>query len=327
MPSLRTEVTEIVTGLGMLGADDLDDAFRACPGELINVDGAAWARLRDGWNAGELRYDFYGAFTSGRAFLRSSDGLRGRRPERVEWKGTQRVARLDPVPVDLRVDRVFLVSCKYLSSILLNASPSAVFGGDDEPDWYVEVSPEAYQRFYESVRRSIGVNGMPPYVGDLTPDQRLELSRHVPSRLSGEMGETYRQLALDVGRASAARWRASLGSKRAREAALWQLLRISATPYFVLGATRGNVLRLRIDTAWDWRQRYDLRGFEIWGEDAGQPIVRWRAVVRDRERDEDLPVDGHVQVRWSHGKFRQPPEAKVYLDTPHSAVPGYHALG
>jgi hypothetical protein len=31
-------------------------------------------------------------------------------------------------------------------------------------------------------------------------------------------------------------------------------------------------------------------------------------------------------VRWSHGKFAQPPEAKVYLDTPHHQVPGYWRL-
>jgi len=30
-----------------------------------------------------------------------------------------------------------------------------------------------------------------------------------------------------------------------------------------------------------------------------------------------------VEVRWSHGRFAQAPEAKVYLDTPHTKVPGY----
>ena len=35
---------------------------------------------------------------------------------------------------------------------------------------------------------------------------------------------------------------------------------------------------------------------------------------------------GHVEVRWSHGRFCGPPEAKVYLDTPHADVPGYFPL-
>ncbi len=35
---------------------------------------------------------------------------------------------------------------------------------------------------------------------------------------------------------------------------------------------------------------------------------------------------GHVEIRWSHGRFAQPPEAKVYLDTPMADLPGYHPL-
>ena len=61
---------------------------------------------------------------------------------------------------------------------------------------------------------------------------------------------------------------------------------------------------------------------------AGQPKVEW--VARYRTRDgtgETRSVRGHVEVRWSHGRFAQPPEAKVYLDTPIEQVPGYHPLG
>ncbi len=37
-------------------------------------------------------------------------------------------------------------------------------------------------------------------------------------------------------------------------------------------------------------------------------------------------IEGHIEVRWSHGKFVQSPEAKVYLDTPHHLVAGYWPL-
>ena len=33
-----------------------------------------------------------------------------------------------------------------------------------------------------------------------------------------------------------------------------------------------------------------------------------------------------MEVRWSHGRFAQPPEAKVYLDTPTDELPGYFPL-
>ena len=52
-----------------------------------------------------------------------------------------------------------------------------------------------------------------------------------------------------------------------------------------------------------------------WGEHAGQPLVRWRVDVHDRELDTDRVIEGHVEVRWSHGKFGGVPEAKIYPDT------------
>jgi hypothetical protein len=116
-------------------------------------------------------------------------------------------------------------------------------------------------------------------------------------------------------------------AKRAEaEAVLWRLLRIGSAPYFVLGAQRDRSLRLRVMTPWDWRQAYELKRMDVWGDDAGQPQVRWQAQIRARDTGEEHSVDGHVEVRWSHGRFGKPPEAKAYLDTPHHRVPGYVTL-
>ena len=81
MPALRTEITEIVTGLGALG-DDLDAVLTAdeAPDELRNVDEATWARLRTAHLDGTHRADILAAWNNGRALLRASDGLRNRRP-------------------------------------------------------------------------------------------------------------------------------------------------------------------------------------------------------------------------------------------------------
>lgn len=58
----------------------------------------------------------------------------------------------------------------------------------------------------------------------------------------------------------------------------------------------------------------------------GQPLVTWSAMVRDRELGRIDEVRGHVEVRWSHGRLRGAPEAKIYLDTPHADVPGHVPL-
>ena len=69
-----------------------------------------------------------------------------------------------------------------------------------------------------------------------------------------------------------------------------------------------------------------IAGGEQGAVHAGQPLVRWRVDVHDRESDESRVIEGHVEVRWSHGKFGGAPEAKVYLDTPHHEVAGYEPL-
>jgi len=59
---------------------------------------------------------------------------------------------------------------------------------------------------------------------------------------------------------------------------------------------------------------------------AGQPEVSWRATVRERASGAQVDIHGHVEIRWSHGRFQGAPEAKVYLDMPHMDVPGYFPL-
>ena len=110
------------------------------------------------------------------------------------------------------------------------------------------------------------------------------------------------------------------------EAMLWRLLRVGSAPYFVLGSSAERSLRLRIATSWDWRQHFKLAAFSLAPQRGGQPRVGWHAVVRDRTSSESVEVTGHIEVRWSHGRFGGLPEAKGYLDTPHHLVPGYFAL-
>ena len=109
---------------------------------------------------------------------------------------------------------------------------------------------------------------------------------------------------------------------------LWRLLRIGSAPYFVLGNDRktGLPARFRIASPWDWRDQFELVAFEVSPSEAGQPRVDWAGTYRPRDGGGERTVQGHVEVRWSHGRFAQPPEAKVYLDTPMSLLPGYHPL-
>jgi hypothetical protein len=230
------------------------------------------------------------------------------------------------------VDHVYLVSCKYLSRIVLNASPPYLFDrllvgghGHRSPDWYRTVAPDEFQSFYEVVRRLVAPD-LPPTVELLTLEDRQELARGLVGRWPKELLPEASRFAQIVAERSANRWRAALDSAGAAERLLWRLLRIGSAPYFVLGTDRSASLRLRIETPWDWKQSHRVVSFDIGTQASEQPVVTWRATVEDVRSATRVELVGHIEIRWSHGKFKSSPEAKVYLDTPHHQVPGYVPL-
>lgn len=325
-------MTELATGLGMLGEADVRTALALEPREMVSVSPELWQNLRDLHDGGRFRQEFEAAWMNGRAFLSSTHALRGRRPIIIEWKGATRAPGDEVVPADLRVDHVYLVSCKYLSKIVLNASPAYLFdrllaGGQGlrGTDWYRSVAPSELEALYRSARDHTGLP-LPASLDQLAPPERRLLAKALRRRWPPELMAEATRFAALVSERTAEHWRASLLSPTSSERLLWRLLRIGSAPYFVLGTDSTTNLRLRIETPWDWRQRHRLVAFEIGTKVSEQPIVTWRAVIEDRPSGEVDELLGHVEIRWSHGKFNGPPEAKVYLDTPHHRVPGYVPL-
>jgi hypothetical protein len=336
VPAERTEVTEITTGLAMFGAPDLAAALGAPPAGFGGVGDEGWERLRDLARAGRHRAEFAAAWANGRCFLDAADGLRGRPPLVVEWKGPQRPPGPDPVPADLRIDHVYLVSCKYNSRIQLNGSPWSVFGaapsgsnGAGRGDWYDEVARDPLQALYDIVGFETGLApALPARAADLATAQRRELAAALGrgAWTSAAAADAYAALSTAVAAGTARRWRDVLRSPARREATLWRFLRVAATSYFVLGSDGDRMVRVRVGSPWDWRQSFRLRSFAVEPAESRQPVVGWEATVDDRARGTARTVAGHVEIRWSHGRFGGAPEAKVYLYTPHHEVPGYWPL-
>jgi hypothetical protein len=382
-------VTELGTGLGMLGDTDVDLALRTRSSVMRSLSPEDWDQLDTARAGGAFDAEFHAAWENGRAFLSATDGLRGRLPEVIEWKGVVRATGDEVDPVDLRIDHVYLVSCKYLSNILFNASPMHVFddllvGGQSRRgrglggDWFAETAPEQYQELYDVVRAAVqdrdvmgaGVAGgparrlighgrvAPPLPGlggaeddgpaavpvdtgpalaalaelparavDLTSAHRAALAARLKGGWPEAAKEVYGELSDAVALASVTRWRAALTHNAGAGASmLWRLLRMGSAPYFVLGSSATRSLRLRVATPWDWRQLFALDQFELFAQEGGQPRVGWSALVRERSSGQVHEVTGHVEIRWSHGRFSGPPEAKGYLDTGHHLVPGYFQL-
>jgi len=387
-------VTELGTGLGMLGDDDIDAALAARSPVMRSLSPDDWDQLCAARTGGAFEAEFHAAFENGRAFLSADDGLRGRLPQVVEWKGVVRASGDEVAPVDLRIDHVYLVSCKYLSDILFNVSPTHVFddllvGGQSRRgrglggDWFAEAALEHYQKLYDIVRREVhdgstadlksapagtdsmqpmaarasvregrtpqlfgaetqrseaatttvrsapitSVGALPERVVELTTHQRSALAAFLRGRWSDPAKTAYGELSLAVAQASVLRWRRALEQRSgAAEAMLWRLLRMGSAPYFVLGSSPTRSLRLRVATPWDWRQLFVLDRLSVFAQTGGQPRVGWLAEVRERSSGQVHEVHGHVEIRWSHGRFGGPPEAKGYLDSGHHLVPGYFEL-
>ncbi len=328
-----TTVTELATALGMLGYQSVDAALAARPPALANLTSLDWDRLDRLHAAGGHDGAFAAGFDNGAAFLTAADALRGRIPVLIEWKGSHKAPGDDAVPADLRVDHVYLISCKYRSRNLHNRSPSRVFdrlmgpGETDPTDWYLRTAPRQYQALYEAAASIAGTEGLPENVEQLDRPHRLALRAALRARAwPGVALAPYADLCQEVSARTAALWSGRIATPSQAEALVWRLLRILSAPYFILGSDSHHALRLRIDTPWDWRQRYRLRRLTVSQAFAGQPQVTWTAECTEHANGHTRTVAGHVEIRWSHGRFAQTPEAKVYLDTPHHDVPGYVRL-
>ena len=235
MPGLLTEITEIVTGLGMLGFDTLEAALDSRPQRMRNVTAAHWERLEIAMNEGSHQPAFEAAWANGQAFLESADGLRGRLPIIIEWKGGHQPPGFDLIPADLRVDHVYLVSCKYQSKILSNSSPSNLFdrrladrtAGPGQERWYAVCAPEAYEHFYSCVRRYVGQGLLPATPHELTAAHLRRIRRACAVTWPAILAPLWAEFSLVVASASAERWLAQLATPARREEMVWRLLRLS----------------------------------------------------------------------------------------------------
>ena len=335
VPSAKTEITEIVTGLAITGAPTLETALAA------QVRSPTWAtpcgRAWSSWSeAGQHRQEFAAAWANGQAFLHADQGLRGRPPaaRRVEGPhpgagrrgGAGRPPRRPRVAGELQVPVEGARQRRADPAVRprpgRRALPARLATGT--PRW----RPTRTRRSTRPVRVDLGTRASVPPARASTSRRRTAPSCAPTSTRAGRPRRRRRTARWPsaVGQASAERWRRTLTKRGDAEAVLWRLLRIGSAPYFVLGAQRDRTLRLRMMTPWDWRQAFELKRFDVWGDDAGQPQVRWQAVD---------PRAGHR--RGPHGRrprggpleprpVREAPEAKAYLDTPHHRVPGYVTL-
>jgi hypothetical protein len=229
MPAERTFVSEVATGLGMLGHADLDSVLADRPAEMSNLTPEHWDELVAIWRAGKHRPDFVAGFINGQRFLTAPDALNGRRPRIIEWTGGRRSPGDEVVPSDLRVDHVYLISCRDLSRILHNPSPARLVEGllthapvEDLSDWYHRVAPDEYQKLFEACAPSVEGSPLPERATDLAKTERRRLAVALRAGWPAGASEAYAALCRSVSERTAYAWSARITSQTA-EAVLWPI--------------------------------------------------------------------------------------------------------
>jgi hypothetical protein len=325
-----TLISELTTALGTI-RKTLAEAIAYMPTELLDVPARVWQTLTDLHEDPQHNDLFEMSFANGRSFAESALALRHRQPQRVEWCGPRKVGGEDAIPADLRIDDVYLISCKYNSQHLSNSGPSKLFENrlretPTSPSWYGVVAPVEYQSYYESVREHFGLASLPVDVTALTVADREVLKSQLPRALPAELSEVQADFCQAVSIESANRWTTSLGTPKQQADFAMSMLRIPQAVYFLLGQKGSTALRFKVLSRWDWEARFEIKGFSVAASTAMQPTVTWQLDVLDRALGTEQSATGHVEIRWSHRRFNGAPEAKVVLDSELRDTPGYLPL-
>ena len=273
MPDDRTTVTELATALGTTGAGSLKEATAERPGNLAIGD-ESWERLERILAGRKYSAVALAAFANGAFFAGHPAGLDGRAPRLIEWSGDRRIPGDQAVPADLLVDRVYMISCKYLSQILHNTAPARVFEEilapspqARHPDWFAEVASRQHLALYRGALKLLDLEGMPDTPGWLDSAQRARLRaafrEHGSRGMPGELRAPYDALIAAVSKKSAETWQEALGEPAQQERLLWRLLRIYSATYYILGIDRHRTMRLRVMTPWEWRQAFEFRSLKV----------------------------------------------------------------
>jgi hypothetical protein len=335
----KTKLTELATAVGLVYEPSEGGPLELDGLEVPGLDRAVWepALLPATRPGAPDRPLLLGAIDNGRTFR--THVLAGRRPEWVEWLGAARSVWTSDIPRDLVVDGVWFIQTKFDSTCILNTSPGSLVddllvdhGIEARQSWFEEVALDQLQALYACVRRDLleqRLVELPTDVRDLDAAHKAQLKTAMRSRPAPAAEDrAYAELCRAVSLETTLRWRHRLeaSTKPQRSQLLCRLLRIAGGPYWLLGVRRTEPVRLRVMDTRTWRERFDLRSFQVTDAHAGQPQVDWRALVADRADGSRHTIEGACELRWSHGRLQGNPECKVQVHTPLEQVPGYESL-
>jgi len=333
MPSEKTESSELSVGFGILGIDD--------PLDLTYDD---LQKYFDGTLTSEKYDRFKTEFTNptnSRLYSRLhglGKRLRKEYPifenaQRVRWCGPEKQAKTHSGAMDL-IAMNTPISVKAESNIVSNLSPLHIFErvplGEVPPDrsenWFLRTDPDGYQSLYSTVR-DVRLVHFPSSVEDFeksaSPKDKEELQLEI-TKLSGvhktRFNQEYRKMCRTVAVKSAEIFnknfqRAREGNSRTGTAQrlVESLFRLTSVEYILAGTAGKSDYAVVIPSTTEWKKDWEITYVEATPDlEKQQSVVNIRIDYRNKKTKISHVANFHVEIRWSHGKFRFAPEAKLY---------------
>jgi DNA modification methylase len=253
----------------------------------------------------------------------------------LKWTGAQKLANTTSVSMDLLVANT-PISAKAGSNVVGNQSPYNLFvsipkgsaEARNSENWYLQVNPEGYQRLYEVVRET-GLDHLPPDISDYerkaSPAERIATAT-AAKQLSDAKDPTWTKLYLEfcheVARQSAVMFNENIGKSmqgNTRSAVLEQIarnfFRMDATQYILGGVERKQEFAVVVPALSDWKNTWKITNIEAVPDlRKKQSVVQVLVSYESKKTKTPKIASFHIEIRWSHEKFRTKPEAKLYKD-------------
>ena len=331
MPSPKTECTELSVGFGILAIDNLlelqmDQVEQSFEGTLSKEK---YDRFREEFTTNEALY---------RQMYNVGFGLRAihipyKKVSSLKWAGPQQQAATTAAAKDLIVANT-PVSVKENSDVVHNPSPYNLFvtipsgqvKAQSSGNWYLEQAPQEYQELYSFVRHK-GLENLPEDVSEF--EQSIKGNKRKPikkviKQFSDDEKQAFKQLYLNmchqVAKVSADIFNNNYSASmqgRSRNAVLEQIIRhffrMNAIDYILGGIDKNKAFAVIVPELTRWKREWIITDVIAEPElDREQSRVRFLVHYKNRNNGITNTAEFHTQIRWSHGKFQNNPEAKLY---------------
>lgn len=252
------------------------------------------------------------------------------------WRSERKqTSSILPSP-DLLVNDV-AVSVKARSNLVLNTSPHNMFvqmpqgipNGERAENWYLRMAPGEYQNLYDYVKNTQALSHLPATVDEFEKDahaQKHELLQAINALKLSEQAEfekLYVEMCHKVAEESAREFERHLCETKnshyrsvVLENIARELFKLDTTEYILAGMDGNENFAVQIPALHTWRKKWEIQNIEAKPDlSKGQSVVNLVFTFQNvQSRDKFLNLHFRIEIRWSHGKFRHSPEAKVYKD-------------